>query len=130
MDRPSRRSRRGVPVRAGGDDYRKLPSQQKRALLASLLRERTQRATVTHPLSHGQTALWLLHRQAPTSAAYNTAFAVRVQSRIDEAALRAALQSVVQRHAALRTTFGIDGVTPVAEVHPHQDVNVSLTLVD
>jgi len=49
-------------LRPEAENYRDLSSQQKRALLASLLREQKQRSTVTHPLSHGQKALWLLQR--------------------------------------------------------------------
>jgi amino acid adenylation domain-containing protein len=110
------------------EDYLQMSSGEKRALLASLLRDRVQQAKAVHPLSHGQKALWLLHRQAPQNPAYNTAFGVRVRSKIDTDALRAAFRMIVERHAALRTTFAVENSKPVAVVHPHQDV--SLTLVD
>ncbi len=56
-------------------------------------------------LSHGQRALWFLHQLAPAGSAYNIAAAARVLSPIEPAALERAAQALVDRHAALRTTF-------------------------
>jgi amino acid adenylation domain-containing protein len=69
--------------------------------------ENTSAATVETecPLSHGQRALWFLNRLAPASSAFNVVFAARVLSRIDPAGLRRAFQSLLDRHAALRTTY-------------------------
>lgn len=89
------------------------------ALLAQLLREKASSSehksppsTIGHPappssypLSHGQQALWFLYQSAPESAAYNVGFAVRVRSHVDRVALRQAFQMLLDRHAALRTTF-------------------------
>ncbi|MGH8571270.1 MAG: condensation domain-containing protein, partial [Gammaproteobacteria bacterium] len=101
---------------------RELSSREKRAHLASLLRERARKARTSGPLSHGQKALWLLHRRTPENAAYNTAFAVRVRSEVDTDALRAALQTLVGRHASLRTTFEAEEGKPIAVVHGHRDI--------
>jgi len=68
------------------------------------------------PLSPGQRALWFLHQMAPRSSAYNVAFAVRFLSPVDEAALAAACQRLVDRHPALRTTFPETAVGPVRRV--------------
>ncbi|MDP2320780.1 MAG: amino acid adenylation domain-containing protein [Acidobacteriota bacterium] len=57
------------------------------------------------PLSHGQSALWYLHQLQPESPAYNIAFAVRVRSAVDEAALRARVGALVERHAQLRRVY-------------------------
>ena len=75
-----------------------------------------------HPLSHGQRALWLAHQLAPESAAYNLVGAARLRGGVDAAALDHALKQLVDRHAALRTTFvsGPDG--PVQRVHPAMPV--------
>lgn len=62
-------------------------------------------AVVDRPLSSGQRALWFLHRLAPTSAAYNIAFTARILSAVDVGALRRAFQQLVDRHAALRSSF-------------------------
>ncbi len=77
------------------------------------------------PLSIGQEGLWLVRESAPDSAAYNLAFALRVESAGDHApALRRALQRLVDRHSLLRTTFaGVDG-TPRQIVRGHRAVDL------
>ncbi|WP_437620402.1 non-ribosomal peptide synthase/polyketide synthase [Sorangium sp. So ce1151] len=63
------------------------------------------------PLTEEQQALWFLHQLAPDSPAYTIARAARLGAGVDLAALRRAFDRLVERHAALRTTFGIrDGV--------------------
>jgi amino acid adenylation domain-containing protein/non-ribosomal peptide synthase protein (TIGR01720 family) len=57
------------------------------------------------PLSHGQSALWYLHQLQPGSPAYNIAFAVRVCSTVDQAALRARVNALIERHAQLRRVY-------------------------
>ncbi|PYC87365.1 peptide synthetase [Streptomyces tateyamensis] len=69
------------------------------------------------PLTTGQEALWFLHRMAPTSPAYNVAMAVRIHQRVDDQALRRAVQRVLERHELLRSRFTeVDG-TPYRVVH-------------
>ncbi|HEY3580096.1 MAG TPA: amino acid adenylation domain-containing protein, partial [Pyrinomonadaceae bacterium] len=82
----------------------------------------------THAPSYGQQALWLVSRLAPESAAYNVASAVRILSAADPAAMRRALQKLIERHASLRTTFNsIEGM-PVAVVY--EEVEVSFDFED
>src|SRR5262249_52239855 len=71
---------------------------------------------MTHPLSHGQQALWLISRMAPESAVYNVTSAARVRGEVDAATMRRAFQTLVNRHAALRTTFKVVEGTPIAFV--------------
>ncbi|HSK78164.1 MAG TPA: amino acid adenylation domain-containing protein, partial [Thermoanaerobaculia bacterium] len=60
--------------------------------------------------SYGQRSLWFLQHLAPQGGAYNIAAAARVRTPIDAGALERAFQALVDRHAALRTTFpAIDG---------------------
>jgi amino acid adenylation domain-containing protein/non-ribosomal peptide synthase protein (TIGR01720 family) len=68
------------------------------------------------PVSHGQAAIWFLYRMAPESAAYNIARAVHYLTPIDERAYRRALQTVTDRHPALRTTFHDGPEGPVQRV--------------
>lgn len=64
----------------------------------------------TYPLSFSQRSLWFLHQQAPESSAYNIALALRIVSDVNVAAMRQALQALVDRHAALRTSYDfVDG---------------------
>jgi len=74
------------------------------------------------PLSHGQRGLWLLHRLNPQSIAYHLAAAMRLHGDVSAAALRAAFQSLVDRHPAFRTTFHDEGGEPFQRVHPSAEV--------
>ncbi|WP_406694053.1 amino acid adenylation domain-containing protein [Singulisphaera sp. Ch08] len=91
---------------------------------ASLPSREPGRAAVTaHSLSFGQQSLWHLHRLDPSSTAYNIAGAARVPAEIDVEALRRSLQRLVERHAALRTTFAeLDG-RPVQRIHETSTVS-------
>ncbi|MBS0346729.1 MAG: amino acid adenylation domain-containing protein [Proteobacteria bacterium] len=62
-------------------------------------------------LSWAQQRLWFLDRIHPANAAFNIPAVVRFQGAADEARVRATLQQLVERHAALRTVFPlVDGV--------------------
>ncbi|HEY6392955.1 MAG TPA: amino acid adenylation domain-containing protein, partial [Bryobacteraceae bacterium] len=70
-----------------------------------------------HCLSAGQRALWFLQTLNPESSAYHIGGAGRIRGPLDVKVLRAALQSLVDRHPALRTSFhAVDG-DPVQEIH-------------
>ncbi|MBV8202831.1 MAG: hypothetical protein JOZ15_19620, partial [Acidobacteria bacterium] len=73
-------------------------------------------------LSPGQRALWAAHQMAPESPAYTLAAAARLLSYPGAKWLRGALQSLLDRHAALRTTFGDGPDGPLARVVPHADL--------
>ena len=75
-------------------------------------------------LSHGQRALWFLHQLAPAESVYNIAAAARVLSPLAAGALERAVQALVDRHAALRTTFP---ATPADPGEPRQRVAGQLT---
>jgi amino acid adenylation domain-containing protein len=80
------------------------------------LRLRSATTTRLVPLSYGQRSLWVVHQDEPGSAAYNVAFAVAVSSALDRAALRQAMQALVDRHAILRTTY------PLVDGRPTQHI--------
>jgi amino acid adenylation domain-containing protein len=82
-----------------------LTPEQKRALLEQLLRKKAAASESAHELSHGQLALWFLHRLAPESASYNVPLAWWIRSDVDPDALREAFQGLAERHAVLRTAF-------------------------
>jgi amino acid adenylation domain-containing protein len=71
------------------------------------------------PLSYGQRALWFGSRLDPESPASNIFFLLRAPPPLDRAALRAAMQRLVDRHAALRTTIDDRGDSPVQRVLEH-----------
>ena len=78
-------------------------------------RPRPARDGAEHPLSHGQEALWYLDRLAPGSPAYVIAGAALFSGGLDAAAFRRAWEALVERHPALRTTYGAG---PVQRIHP------------
>jgi len=71
------------------------------------------------PLSFSQERLWFLHQLEPESPAYNMPFAVLMKGSLDVAALAAAIDRIVERHEALRTTFRMTGDGPVQVVAPY-----------
>ena len=84
----------------------------------------TQQAAGGEPfaLSHGQQALWFIHKNAPESSAYNVGVALRVLSHIDSARLERAWKVLTVRHPALRTTFSEVGGVPMQVVNARAEV--------
>ncbi|HEY0605590.1 MAG TPA: condensation domain-containing protein, partial [Herpetosiphonaceae bacterium] len=70
------------------------------------------------PLSFTQQRLWFLHQLQPDSAAYNIPLAFMLEGALDETALVASLNALVARHAALRTSFPLNGTEPQQHVAP------------
>ncbi|MBV9124021.1 MAG: AMP-binding protein, partial [Planctomycetes bacterium] len=101
-----------------------LSPQEKRALLAQLLRRKAGKSG-SFPLSFAQQRLWFLEQMDPGGTSYNVPLAARLSGVLDLAALEKSLNAVVQRQAILRTTFplGVEG-QPVQVVAP----NLALTL--
>ncbi|HKT05627.1 MAG TPA: amino acid adenylation domain-containing protein, partial [Rugosimonospora sp.] len=76
------------------------------------------------PLSYAQARLWFLYRLSGPSPTYNIAMAVRLDGRLDAAALETALADLAERHATLRTVYpeaggvGYQRVLAPAEARP------------
>jgi amino acid adenylation domain-containing protein/thioester reductase-like protein len=109
-----------IPGPSGGDDVR---ARLARALGVVPGGER--RA----PLSFAQERLWFLDRLMPGQPTYNMPFAARIRGPLDREALRRALDDVLQRQSALRTTVDGSGSTPVQVVHPPSAVPLVIVRV-
>ncbi|MEW5928737.1 MAG: amino acid adenylation domain-containing protein [Gemmatimonadota bacterium] len=70
------------------------------------------------PLSFAQERLWVIDRMDPGGAAYNMPFTLRLRGELDEDALRAALDALVERQESLRTVFPAAEGRPVQLVRP------------
>src|SRR5262245_36040187 len=80
------------------------------------------------PLSFDQERLWFLEQAAPGAGAYNCQTAIRISGALDPAALRASLRDIERRHEILRTTFPLNGDSPVQQVS--DSVVAPMTVVD
>ncbi|MFJ8593553.1 non-ribosomal peptide synthase/polyketide synthase [Streptomyces sp. NPDC093598] len=78
------------------------------------------------PLSYAQQRLWFLDRFEPGTTEYTTLSVLRLRGPLDESALRAALDGLVARHEALRTTFAEQDGQATQIVHPPHPVNLPL----
>src|SRR5262245_50643595 len=86
-----------------------LSPEEKRALLAQLLREKADKSN-SSALSFAQQRLWFLAQLEPESSAYNIPAAYRLSGPLNVPALEQSLSEIVRRHETLRTTFAaVDG---------------------
>ncbi|RMG97448.1 MAG: non-ribosomal peptide synthetase [Chloroflexi bacterium] len=79
------------------------------------------------PLSYAQKRIWFLETLTPGLPVYNLPFVVRLKGFLRINVLQQAVQTIVQRHEILRTTFvAIDGI-PWQHVHADMPVPLSVT---
>jgi amino acid adenylation domain-containing protein len=98
---------------------------EKRALLAELLRERAARAQ-TVPTSFAQQRLWFLSRLEPDSPAYNIPRPLRLQGALDVPALRQTFNTILARHDVLRGNFNLVDSQPVQMIAPRLEIDLPL----
>jgi amino acid adenylation domain-containing protein len=114
-------------------------SPEKRALLIRQLQKKraqaAQKAAIprradqnSFPLSYAQERLWTLQQLEPDSPFYNIAVALRLNGRLDVAALAQSLNTVIARHEALRARFGTVHGSPVQIIAP--EVRLTLEVED
>ena len=84
-------------------------------------------SSVPAPLSFAQQRLWFLQRLEPGGAAYNIPFAARLTGALDIVAVQGALQTIIDRHESLRTTFAQLDDTPVQVVSASANIPLPVT---
>jgi amino acid adenylation domain-containing protein len=75
----------------------------------------------TAPLSVAQEALWYATLLAPNRISYNETISIRKDGPLDVRAFRRAVNEIVRRHEAWRTTFDTIGGEPIQVVQPAPD---------
>jgi amino acid adenylation domain-containing protein len=102
---------------------------EKRAMLARVMDERGQKEqSKLYPVSFSQRRLWFLDQLTPENPFYNTAIAVRIRAPLNPLILERAINEIVRRHEALRTTFALVDEEPMQVVTP--ELKVPFRLVD
>ena len=76
------------------------------------------------PVSLSQRNMWMFHDMDPQGAAYHIRKALRLRGPVQVAALRAALDGLVARHEAFRTTFVMGPTEPAAIIGALQPANL------
>ncbi|MBO9553563.1 amino acid adenylation domain-containing protein [Cellulomonas sp.] len=103
------------------------PDDERRRALAALLRTRTG-GRREFPLSFPQARLWFLDQLHPGNVFYTIDVALRLDFAVDPGLMQRAVDDLVARHEALRTTFETRGDQPVQVVSAH--VPVPVVVVD
>lgn len=78
------------------------------------------------PLSSFQKRLWVLHRLAPDSTAYNMVTSWLHVPEADEAAIECLIRVVVRENEILRATFRDDGISPGIILLPPEAVRIAV----
>jgi phthiocerol/phenolphthiocerol synthesis type-I polyketide synthase E len=79
-------------------------------------------------LSYGQLRLWVLDQLLPGTPYYNMPGTLRLRGSLDGAAFQRALQTIVDRHEVLRTTFTLAAGEPIQVIVPR--LAFELPLID
>ena len=121
------RARQALDVEIGISDLFAMPSladlartveSARQSRLPAITRaQRRERA----PLSFAQRGLWFLAQMEGGSEAYYVPLRVRLQGELNVAAMRQALDRIVARHEALRTTFAVAEGEPEQRIAPAEE---------
>src|ERR1044071_4153808 len=83
--------------------------------------------TGTCPLSFAQQRLWFINQFQPGTTAYNIPFTRRLKGPLDVAALEQAVNEIVRRHEALRTTFVEADGKPAQQITEPEPLRLAVT---
>ena len=80
------------------------------------------------PLSFAEQGLWLLDQLSPGMTAYNMQSSLRLRGPLDVRALEQSLNTIIQRHDVLRSSFRVVREKPVRVVAP--TLNIELPVIN
>ena len=72
-------------------------------------------------LSHAQERLWFLSQLEGESATYNIPIVLKIEGLLNRTAFEQSIQSIVDRHESLRTSFTTQNDQPVQQIHAAVD---------
>ncbi|MCP1186774.1 non-ribosomal peptide synthetase [Paenibacillus sp. 1781tsa1] len=78
----------------------------------------------TYPMSSAQQRLFVIQQMDPASTVYNMPGRLDLPGSLDLARLQHALQTLVQRHESLRTSFHLEAGQAVQRIHPEVSVAI------
>jgi amino acid adenylation domain-containing protein len=79
------------------------------------------------PLSFAQQRLWFLDKLEPNNPLYNVPYVVRLKGALNLRAMERALNQIIARHEALRTTFRVVKGTPVQVIAATFELHIRAT---
>jgi amino acid adenylation domain-containing protein len=74
----------------------------------------------TLPLAYSQQRVWFLEQFEADTTAYNMFTAVRLRGPLQIVPLEQSINTIIQRHESLRTTFSVTEGQPFQIIHPYQ----------
>ena len=79
-----------------------------------------------YPLSFHQQRLWFIEQLQPETPLYNVSRAMHLRGPLQYPALKAALQALLDRHAALRTTFHVLDGEPMQRINAVSELELPI----
>jgi amino acid adenylation domain-containing protein len=102
-----------------------LSAEEKRLMLAALLRKRAAAESAGERLSEAQRALWYWQRLHPRSSAYNLVASASLRGDVDVDLLQTAVAAMVARHPQLRSTFPLHEGKPRRRTAKLDDLQIT-----
>ncbi|MCQ4088210.1 non-ribosomal peptide synthetase [Saccharibacillus sp. JS10] len=82
---------------------------------------------IHYPTYPAQTRLFLIEQMEGAGTAYNAPVLLRVQGELDLPRLEKTLQTMVERHEALRTSFELRGEQIIQQIHPQVTLKLAVS---
>ncbi|GHO46314.1 non-ribosomal peptide synthetase [Ktedonospora formicarum] len=76
------------------------------------------------PTTFAQRGLWFLHQLDESNTSYNLHFTLRLRESLDIPALQKSLDTLVERHEALRTAFSAPDGEPIQVISPARSLSI------